>query len=150
MRTFTSRRLLLSAVAILALLTMGAAQTFYFHVTPVSTAGIGYETLVGSASPWVRSPRVRLVRHHAGGDRMTIGVLLKTSDLAEQQALIKSLYHANSASYHQWLSAARFNARFTPLASEVRAVQKYLTGAGLRLVASPAAALILANGTVSQ
>lgn len=150
MRTFTSRRLLLSAVAILALLAMGAAQTFYFHVTPISTAGIGYETLVDSASPWVRSPSARLVRHHAAGDRMTIGVLLKTSDFAVQQALIKSLYHTNSASYHQWLSAARFNARFTPPASEVEAVQKYLTDAGLRLVASPAAALILANGTVSQ
>lgn len=150
MRLFLPPRLLLRAGSILASLTMVLVGMSYLHIPTAEAAGGRTNILVGSTSAWVRSPSVQLVGHHASNASMIIGVWLSTRDLVGQQALIKSLYHANSAAYHQWLSAAAFNARFAPAPSDVSAVQNYLTNAGLRVIPSPDTTLILAQGTTSQ
>ena len=148
MRIFQSRRLL-SIVSILAIVGMMVAGTFYLH-TAANAASSGTTPLAGSASPWTHSPSVHLLGHHASSDVLTVGVWLKNSNPAGQQALMKALYHSNSAAYHQWLTSAQFSARFAPAAADVAAVKAFLASQGLHLIASPDATLLVAKGTTSQ
>ena len=83
-------------------------------------------------------------------DQITIGLMLKTMSVDQQKALVASLYHPKSSSYHQWLSSTQFSQMYTPSQSSIAAAQAFLTQSGLHLVASPDASLQLASGTTSQ
>lgn len=145
----TRRNLLLSAITLLTLLGMLVAGAVYLRAG-ASAAGIGPSVIQGSSSAWTRSPSVHRLGHHASTDKLTIGVLLSTRDQAGQVALLKALYHSNSAQYHAWLSANAFSASFAPSAADVAAVSSFLTGSGMTLAASPDASLVLATGTTAQ
>jgi subtilase family serine protease len=105
-------------------------------------------TLPNSAARWISS--AHLAGHHKRNDQMTIGLLLKTMSLDQQKALVASLYHPRSFSYHRWLSSAKFYQHYAPSQSSIAAAQAFLTQSGLHLVASPDASLQLASGTTSQ
>lgn len=142
------RSLLLSAMGFIALVGM-LASTLALGAIPTYAASSGYVVLRGSAATWTKSASVQAVDHHAASDQLTVGLLLRTSDTAGQQALLKQLYHPGSG-YHQWLSTGAFSSRFGPSAAEVAAVSSYLTQSGLKLAASPDASLVVATGTTGQ
>ena len=142
------RSLLLSAMGLIALVGM-LAGTLFPGAIPTKAATGGYVVLAGSAAKWTRSAGVHAVGHHVASDQLTVGLLLRTSDAAGQQALLKQLYHAGNG-YHQWLPTGAFSSRFGPSAAEVAAVTSYLTQSGLKLAASPDTSLVLATGTTSQ
>ena len=142
------RSLLLSGVSLFALLSMLVGGMLYTHAT--QAAGVNPDVLPNSSSSWVKSSKVHRVSHHSSPSMVTFGVLLSTRNQAGQQALIKSLYHQNSANYHNWVSADAFSNSFAPASSDVAAVKTFLTQSGFQLVASPDATLVLAKGDASH
>jgi kumamolisin len=141
-----SRHLILSLPGIIIVLSL-AFSTLILHYN-VKAAEQPNVTLPNSAARWVSS--AHLLSHHANNDQITVGMMLRTMSVEQQQALVESLYHPNSPSYHQWLSSARFSHLYAPSQSSIAAAQAYLTQSGLHLVASPDASLQLASGTTSQ
>ena len=141
-----SRILILSALAIMVMLSL-TLGTFFLH-SSTRAAESSNVTLPNSAARWI--PSAHILGHHKSNDQMTIGLMLKTMSLVQQKALVASLYHPKSSSYHQWLSSAQFNQDYAPSQSRLSIAQAFLTQSGLHLVASPDASLQLASGTTSQ
>lgn len=88
--------------------------------------------------------------HHSSSDQLTVGLALKTSNIAGQLNLLKSLYQPSSANYHNWLATGEYEARFAPAAADVANAKAYLAQYGLQLIASPSASLLLATGSTKQ
>jgi subtilase family serine protease len=137
---------------VLALLTVFSMLlgTQYFRAATSKAAGPALTTLPNSAANWIKSSSVHLVAAHSASSQMTVALLLRTSNPSGQLSLLKSLYHANSASYHHWLSTGQFNTMFAPSASDVAAATSFLTSAGLKIAASLDATMVVATGTTSQ
>jgi kumamolisin len=141
------KRLTLPMLGLLAIFSL-ITGTFYFHTGSSKAASPDLVALAGSAPLWTRT--ARLLNRHRPDDKVTIGVGLRTSDQQGQIQLLSSLYNPHSPLYHHWLTSAAFSARFAPPASVIAATTSYLTGAGLKLTASPDTTLILATGTFAQ
>jgi kumamolisin len=139
--------LILSAMALLASLSI-IAGTLYLHVGSTKASGTGLVMLAGSSPNWTRN--THLVQHENSNALLTVGLLLHTKDQAGQRTLLKNLYNPHSPSYHHWLNAGEFAARFAPSSSEIAAATNYLTSSGLHLAPSSDPALLLATGTVGQ
>jgi subtilase family serine protease len=66
-----------------------------------------------------------------GGANLTVTLPLKLRDEQGADALLKTLSEPGSASFHQFLTPAEFEARFGPAASDVAATIAYLATFGL-------------------
>ena len=150
MRNLKSRRsLIISVVGLFALLSM-VLGSLYFRAGASKAASPAFVTLQNSAARWISSSSAHLVGPHISSDRMTVALLLRNSNLAGQNSLLKSLYHPNSFAYHHWLTSGQYSALFAPGAADVAAARLFLTNAGLTLTASPDATLVEATGTMRQ
>jgi len=111
-----------------------------------------------SANPLVKLPdssapllqTSKGVGHHSVSDQITVGLVLKSSNVAQQTQLLHNLYTPSSPLFHKWLNTGDFQTRFAPAASDVTAATTYLTSHGMHLVASPSSTLLLATGTTKQ
>ena len=117
-----SRRLISSVLGIMVMLSL-TLGTFFLH-SSARAAESSNVTLPNSAARWVSS--AHLLSHHASNDQMTIGLMLKTMSVDQQKALVASLYHPKSSSYHQWLSSTQFTQQYTPSQSSIAAAQSFL------------------------
>ena len=141
-----SRRLISLVPGIIVMLSLTLGTFFLYN--SARAAELSHVTLPNSAARWVSS--AHLLSHHASHDQIAIGLMLKTMSVDQQKALVASLYHPKSSSYHRWLSSTQFSQLYTPSQSSIAAAQAFLTQSGLHLVASPDASLQLASGTTSQ
>ena len=100
-----SRRLISSVPGIIVMLSLTLGTFFLYN--SARAAELSHVTLPNSAARWVSS--AHLLSHHASNDQITIGLMLKTMSVDQQKALVASLYHPKSSSYHQWLSSTQFS-----------------------------------------
>jgi subtilase family serine protease len=96
-------------------------------VTPAQAAGHRHE-LPDSLPHWLHKARAAGA---VGGDaEVRFGVLLKLSDQAGAETLVRQLSDPASARYGHWLTGSQFRSRFAPAASDVAAVQHWLQSQG--------------------
>ena len=105
--------------------------------------------LGGTASPAAaHSPTVGAVD---GSSAVDFSLVLNTRDPAAAQALARAVSTAGNASYHQYLTAAQWEARFSPTAASVGAASAWLRQEGFRVGSVAADRLtISASGTAAQ
>ncbi len=135
---------LLGATALSAVAGAAAAEA--------ATAGAGpagRTALAGTVIP-------AAAREHPAGAvsksaRVSFEVVLKLRDVAAAQALVKAVSTPGSASYRRYLTAAQWEARFSPTAAAVSSTRKWLASEGFRLGAvSKDRTTVSASGTAAQ
>ena len=141
------RKLLFGALSLLAILSVAIVGVA--SLATANAAGVGSKTLPDSASPWTASTSAHRLHAHAASDSITFGLYLSNGNVQSQQALVKSLYNPNSTEYHNWLSSGQFSAQYAPSASTIATAQSFLTNAGLTVLPSGYANLMLVRGKVS-
>ena len=82
--------------------------------------------------------------------QMGIQVALQPSHEAGLQSTLQATYTKGSASYHKWLGAGQFDARYAPSAAERQTVTRFLTSAGLTVEPSSSLFLVQAHGSSAQ
>ncbi len=105
--------------------------------------------LSNSGSPAAAvSPRVGAV---AGSSSVDFEVELKLPDLQGAQAFAKAVSTPGSSSYGKYLTAARWEQRFSPSPAEVQSVTGFLAHNGFKVLGASADRLaISASGTAAQ
>jgi subtilase family serine protease len=93
--------------------------------------------------------------HPAGAVSASSGVkfsvVLKLSDQAGAEALLRAISTPGSSTYHQYLTAAQWEARFSPTTDQVNQVKAWLSSEGFSVGAVSADRLtIAASGTAAQ
>jgi subtilase family serine protease len=87
----------------------------------------------------------------ARSSRVDFALVLKLRDAAGAQALVRAVSTPGSASYRHYLTAAQWESRFSPAASEVATARAWLASEGLRVGATSADRItISASGTAAQ
>jgi len=87
----------------------------------------------------------------AGSAAVDFEVVLKLRNAAAAQALVAAVSTPGSASYRHYLTAAQWEARFSPAAAEVSSVRSWLASEGFKVGATSADRItISASGTAAQ
>ncbi|MGH9016700.1 MAG: protease pro-enzyme activation domain-containing protein, partial [Acidimicrobiales bacterium] len=79
-----------------------------------------------------------------------VEVVLTPAHGAAMEQELAALYDPSSPSFHRWLAAGAFLARYAPSPADRSAVADYLAGAGLELQPSPSPFLVRAVGTSAR
>jgi subtilase family serine protease len=87
---------------------------------------------------------------HYSTKSMSIEVALAPRNAAGLNKTLKALYNPHSSSYHHWLAAGKFSARYAPSASKRTAVSSYLRSAGLTVHSSSSPFLVRASGSSAK
>ena len=119
------------------------------HVRPRRRAGLprGYR-LTPNFRPATRAPRTGAV---AGNSQIAFQVNLKLPDQQAAKQFATAVSTPGNASYGKYLSAAQWEARFSPSASSVRAVEAFLRQSGFKVSGASADRMeVSASGTASQ
>ena len=91
---------------------------------------------VADTQPVWASPS-NLAGADANADQVVFSVWLGWSRNGELDRTLAGLYDPASPTYHQWLTPDQFHARFSPPASDVAAVQRWLSSEGFSIVDVP-------------
>ena len=139
------RRTCVPAIAALsASLCMGAAAA-----APAAQADSARATLSGTAAPaQVQAAATGAV---SGSTQVNFDLVLKLRDQAGAVALLKAVSTPGSAEYRDYLTAAQWQAEFSPTAAQVAQAEQWLTGQGFSLGAvAKDRTTISASGTAAQ
>ena len=147
-RLITSRRALVSLAALLFLLTATFSASALSSNVYASVKANPYIALSGSYTS--AGVGAHVLGHHASNAQLTISVVLQPSNSAQLDSLLANLYDPGSSHYHQWLATGEFDARFAPSATASAQVSRFLSNAGLQVMASPSPFILRAQGSVSQ
>jgi subtilase family serine protease len=120
----------------------------------------GYAATGASAAP-ASVPRLatlsgsvsRTTDHIVGSyrsNRMSVEVALAPRDATGLTNSLRAIYTQHSASYHQWLGAGQFDARYAPTTATRNQVKNYLQNQGLQVVPSESPFLVHAVGSSQQ
>lgn len=139
MRSRRLQRILSGAVSAAALLA--------FAVVPARAAG--NTTLPNNVPPWV--PQAQLIGASPLNGQVNVSLYLNLQNESGLQSFIQQLYQPGSSQYHHFLTPAQFRAAYSPAASDVAAVQNFLSARGLKVDYTPAnGAYVDATGSVQQ
>ncbi|HEV2640780.1 MAG TPA: S53 family peptidase [Actinocrinis sp.] len=114
---------------------------------PVASAAAATVAVPGTQPAWATASAQRGAV--AAGTPVTTTVYLAGQDQAAMTAYATAVATPGSASYHHYLSAAQFQARFGTTAAQVKAVTAWLQSAGLKVVGSNGQSVTVA-GTAAQ
>jgi subtilase family serine protease len=145
--TLRYRPIRASAVAILGLgmtAAMGAFGSVAATAAPAAMPA-GYTALTASV-PATTDPQTGTF----SSSRMAIQVALQPGNAAGLTSTLRAMYTKGSPSYHKWLAAGQFDARFAPSAARTKAVTSFLTRAGLKVAATNSPFLVRATGSSAQ
>ena len=135
-------RLLIGVVAGVALVAVTAAAG------PAS-ASQGPHPLPGSVPGWL--PQAHDLGPTPSAAQVDFGVLLSMRNEPGAEATLQAISDPTSASYGDWLSSSDFQANYAPAASDVAAVQKWLTSQGFQVTDTlPSGMYVEASGSVAQ
>jgi hypothetical protein len=81
----------------------------------------------------VRNNTARLLGPAAATQRLNLTINLKSRNQAAQDKFLKDLQTKGSPSFHKFLTAAQWNARFAPTATDEAAVLKWAQQSGFRV-----------------
>ncbi len=147
-RLITSRRAIASLAALLFLLTASFSTSVFSSNAYAAVKANAYTALSGSYT--VAGAGSHVLGHHTSSAQLTISVVLQPSNSVQLDSLLASLYDPSSSAYHHWLATGEFEARFAPSATTSAQVSRYLSNAGLQVIASPSPFILRAQGSVSQ
>jgi subtilase family serine protease len=106
-------------------------------------------TFAGSAAP--RQARSHEVGAVARNSSITFDMVLKLRDANGAQSLLRAISTPGSKEFRHFLTAAQWEARFSPTRASVRQVQRWLRGEGFRLGAVAKDRItVSASGTAGQ
>jgi subtilase family serine protease len=92
---------------------------------------------VGHASrqtpPSVVAGTAKLVEHYNPNQKLRLAIALKPPHLDEERALAAALHNKKSAQFHHFLTAAQWQTRFAPSASDEQAVVGWAQSQGLTI-----------------
>ena len=133
----------MSAVAIAAGMALPAAAA------PAGAAPSGAVAIAGSRSPAAaRSPRVGTA---PGGSQVDFQLVLSPRSPTAAKDLARAVSTPGDPKYRQFLTAAQWEAKFSPTTAQVTSATSWLTGQGLRVGAVSADRMdISASGTAAQ
>jgi subtilase family serine protease len=116
---------------------------------PVASASSGKAALRGTAAP--SAARKHFVGSVARSSRVNFDLVLKLRNLRGAEALVKAVSTPGSASYHRYISAGRWEARFSPTAAQVGKARRWLRSQGFKVgAASRDRMTIAASGSAAQ
>ena len=114
-----------------------------------ASASQGRNPLPGSTPGWL--PRAHDLGPTPSAAQVNFGVLLAMRDEAGAEATLQAISDPTSASYGDWLSNAAFQASYAPAASDVAAVQDWLSSQGFQITDTlPSGMYVEASGSVAQ
>src|SRR4051794_11504890 len=132
-------------------LTAGAALALsagMIGLAPSEVGASGARASLGAGSWATPSARVGAYDSNA---QVAVRVYLRLHHQADAEKFVQTVSNPASPSYHHYLSAAQFRARYSPTASEVAAVKSFLTHAGMQVGDVPDNNLFVpALGTAAQ
>jgi subtilase family serine protease len=118
---------------------------------PIPAASKSSQTLHNHVRAAVTSGRAARIGALAGGQRMTMAIILRLRNQAELASLLKRLYDPSSPEYHHFLTVSEFTAQFSPTRRDYESVVKFARSKGFTVAHSPANRLLVhINGTVGQ
>ncbi len=113
----------------LAVLTAAALPTALVVHTASAQPSASRSSIPGTAASWTSHARV--VGSPRPAQAIDFNVVLKLHHAAQAEALARAVSNPKSTRYGHYLSAARFNSRFAPRGTQVRAVESFLRGQGI-------------------
>jgi subtilase family serine protease len=133
------------ASALLCLTTVGGLA----GASAAQAASAGRTPIAGSSIP--AAARQHPVGAVAKSARVDFELVLRLRDAAGAQALVTAVSTPGSASYRHYLTAAQWEARFSPAASEVSAARAWLRSEGFQVGATAKDRItVSASGTAAQ
>lgn len=109
----------------------------------------GREALPGTAAPAVVQSQPSAAV--SGSTQINFDLVLNLRDQSAAKALVQAVSTPGSPSYRQYLTAAQWEARFSPTAAQIAQAKQWLTGEGFTVGAvSKDGITISASGTAAQ
>src|SRR5215831_5429571 len=108
---------------------MAAAQSAMAQApvpTPITPGGP-----IGPPPQAVAGGTATVVSHFNPSQKLRLVIGLQSKDLPGQEQLLKDLHDKNSPLFHQFLSAAEWNSKFSPSAQDEQAVVDWAQAQGL-------------------
>ena len=145
----TRRRVSVVAAGASALLCMATVSGIAGATAAGATTSSGRTMLAGTLIP-------AAARHHPVGAvaksaRVNFELVLQLRNPAAASALVRAVSSPGSASYRHYLTAAQWESRFSPAASQVNSARQWLRSEGFRVGAvSKDRVTVSASGTAAQ
>ena len=124
-------------------------------VTALALAGVAgaapsaKATLAGSVPAWAKAATFKSATSNT--EQIGFRVYLNWRDGAGAEALAKAVSDPASPSYGRYLTPVQFRQRFSPTATDLKAVRSWLAAQGFSIVYTPANAhYVAAEGSVAQ
>ena len=137
------RRGLAAASTLGVLVTLGAAAA------PSASAAVASSSWGATATLATSLQGATLTGNAPASAPVRLAVTLKPQNAAAEQAALRAMYQPGSATFHQFLSPAQWEAAYAPTAAQVSAVTSYLSGNGFTGVSVQGDRLLIsATGTV--
>ena len=113
------------------------------------SAGSGRVMLGGTAAP--SAERARPLGAVSTSSQVAFDLVLQLRDKSGAQALLRAVSTPGSAAYRRYLTAAQWEAQFSPSVAQVNQAESWLQSQGFKVGAVPSDRLVvLATGTASQ
>jgi subtilase family serine protease len=129
-------------MAVLASVTLVGGLGISAGAAPAGASSLGTIVLQGTASPLVgRAPVVGAV---PGSSTLDFDIVLGLQDPAGAQALVSAISTPGNSAYRHYLTAAQWEARFSPTPAEVATVTSWLQAHGITVGS------VAADGTTIQ
>ena len=100
-------------------------------VKHIALAALGIAFVMSSSSQLLALKKAVLTSQLAPSEAVSFDVYLPQQNKSELNQLLEDLQNPQSASYHQWLTPAQFQARFGASAASVQKIEAELTRFGL-------------------
>ncbi len=127
-----------------------AGALFACAGVPAAVAGTpAATTLAGTAAPAVAQSHA--AGAVSGSSRVNFELVMKLRDESGAEALVRAVSTPGGAGYRHYLTAAQWEARFSPTAAQIAQAKQWLTGEGFAVGAvSKDGITISASGTAAQ
>ena len=144
-------RVLIIGVSLLAVFCIIAVGAFQFlHLAPVHAASADAPTTFPTSRPSV------LKQSHIDGpadtqQRIALAIGLRVPNQTALTQYVQDIARPGSVNYHRYLTAAQYEAVFSPSKATYSAVEQYLQGTGFTITHTYSNRLLIAfSGTVAQ
>ena len=118
------RRGLAAASTLGVLVTLGAAAA------PSASASVATSSWGSTATLATSLQGATLTGNAPASAPVRLAVTLKPQNAAAEQAALRAMYQPGSATFHQFLTPAQWEAAYAPTTAQVSAVTSYLSGNG--------------------
>ena len=129
--------------------TLGVLVTLGAAAAPSASAAVASSSWGATATLATSLQGATLTGNAPASAPVRLAVTLQPQNAAAEQAALRAMYQPGSATFHQFLSPAQWEAAYAPTAAQASAVTSYLSGNGFTGVSVQGDRLLIsATGTV--